>query len=189
MRECFAGLVAGGPAARQAAARLYEVYAPRFRAFLRMHTLAPEQIEGVVLEVFVRLLGASRRLRKVRFPRAYLWSLLRNAFVDQLHRARRERAGEPQAAQGGTRDWQQELLAGESGRATQRERMEWALEDLQRQELGQAIAIELAAIEGFDGHELACALGRRAGAARRCVTQARRALRARMQPVRGGSDG
>lgn len=186
LRECLARLGQGGTIARQAAARLYESHAPRFRAFLRMHRLAPEHIEVVVHEVFVRLQAGSRRARKLKSPRAYLWSVLRNAFTDHLRHVRRQRRrfAEPAALDSdhddtGVPEWLELAPApgGGSERAAHRECLAQALERLLREQPERATALALVALEGFDATELAYVLGKGRRAAREYLAQSRRALR------------
>lgn len=199
LRGCLVRLGQGGTVARQAAARLYESHAPRFRAFLRMHRLAPEHIEVVVHEVFVRLQVGSGRARKVKSPRAYLWSVLRNAFTDHLRHARRQRRRFAEPATLGTDyeetgvpEWLDLAPAKGSGaeRAAHRECLAQVLERFLREQPERASAIALVALEGFEGAELAYVLGKGRRAAREYLAQAHRALRELTQalsPHRPGS--
>jgi RNA polymerase sigma-70 factor (ECF subfamily) len=199
LRTLLVRIAGGGVAAKHAASRLYEIYAPRFRAYLGVQRLAPEHIEEVVHEVFMRLLAATGRLRKVRDPDKYIWQMLRNAFADHLRqmKRRREHIAEPPAAvhdgPGETEllDWLDLLPAEGTGpeEAAHRLCLAQVLELFAREEPERAMAVFLASIEGLDGHELAEVLGRTYGAAREYLSQARKVLRTRADKTCGGFHG
>jgi RNA polymerase sigma factor (sigma-70 family) len=197
-RDAFAQLAQGGGRAEAAIGSLYQLYAPRFRAFLRMRGVVQQQAEDVVHDVFVRVIeaGAEGRLHDVESPRAYLWSALRNAFTDWARRAGRDRRrfaeppGNPESDEdGGFESWLEHASGTETGEADRKDHVECvarAFERFRRQEPERATAIELAAIEGFEGRELAQALGKSHGAAREFLSQARRGLKALIQALCGG---
>lgn len=196
-RDLFARLAQGGRAAELAMEDIYDAYAPKFRAFLRMRRVPPEQAEDVLQDVFVRVIEARERVAEVESPRAYLWCTLRNALIDHARRAgryRRRFATLPEGRAGEEEDpafdaWIQDLLATETPEVERQDHYNCvarALERYRRQEPERASAIELVAIEGFEGRELAQALGKSHGAAREFLSQARKALRALVQSMCGG---
>jgi RNA polymerase sigma-70 factor (ECF subfamily) len=195
--ELFARLAQGGRAAELAIGAVYDEYAPRFRAFLRMRNLPTEQVEDLVQDVFLRVIESRERVAEVESPRAYLWCTLRNALIDQARRAGRykRRFAEPprlvteEGEEASFEGWIEGLLATdghELERVDHYECVGRALERYRRQEPERATAIELVAIEGFEGRELATVLGRSHGAAREFLSQARKALRALVQALCGG---
>jgi len=194
-REAFTRLAAGGAAAERAIGSLYDEYAARFRAFLRMRGLAPQQAEDLVQDVFVRLIEAGPRLKEVESPCAYLWCTLRNALTDHTRRVGRERRrlADPPASAGDDdgvsfESWL-EKTAGVAGAEPERidhlECVARALDRFRRQDPERAAAIELVALEGFEGRELAVLLGRSYGAAREYLSQARKALKSLVEALCG----
>jgi RNA polymerase sigma factor (sigma-70 family) len=197
-RDAFARLADGGQRAEAAVAALYQAYAPRFRAFLRMRGVVQQQAEDLVHDVFVRVIeaGAGARLRNVESPRAYLWCTLRNALTDLLRQSGRDRrrfaeppgiANDPHNAS--FESWLEQATGADGAEAERKDHVECvarAFERFRRQEPDRAVAIELAAIEGFEGRELAEALGKSHGATREFLSQARKALKSLIQSLCGG---
>ncbi|HMK85310.1 MAG TPA: RNA polymerase sigma factor [Steroidobacteraceae bacterium] len=196
-RDLFARLAQGGQAAERAAGELYDEYGPRFRAFLRMRAVSAQQAEDLVHDVFVRVIEAGPRLAQVDSPRAYLWCTLRNALTDQMRQMRRDRRlfTDPPAAgkDDGEEDasfeaWLEKTAGSDAWVAERIDHLECvgrALERFRRQEPERAAAIDLVAIEGFEGRELAEALGKSYGAAREYLSQARKALKSLVQALCG----
>src|SRR5258708_6059512 len=196
-RDAFAKLADGGQRAEAAISALYQAYAPRFRAFLRMRGVVQQQAEDLVHDVFVRVIeaGAAARLRDVESPRAYLWSTLRNALADLARQSGRDRRrfAEPGIAKGAEdatfEAWLEHAIGTDSAQAERKDHVEClarAFERFRRQEPDRAVAIELVAIEGFEGRELAEALGKSYGATREFLSQARKALKSLIQALCGG---
>jgi RNA polymerase sigma factor (sigma-70 family) len=195
-RDAFARLAEGGRAAEQAIGKLYDEYAPRFRAFLRMRAVSPQQAEDLVHDVFVRLIEAGARLAQVESPRAYLWCTLRNAFADHARQAGRDRRrfADPPARDQDQEDasfetWLEHTLGSDGAEVERSDHVECvgrAFERFRREQPERAAAIELVAIEGFEGSELAAALGKSYGAAREYLSQSRKALRSLVQALCGG---
>jgi RNA polymerase sigma factor (sigma-70 family) len=194
-RETFASIASGGQAAEHAIGRLYTEYAPRFRAFLRTRGVAPEPTEDLIQDVFVRLLESPSLLAAVESPRAYLWCTLRNALTDHARRTGRERrrfvdppAGDADAEDSSFESWLERTGTAEGSEPERIDHVECigrALDRFRRQDPDRAIAIDLVAIEGFEGRELALALGKSYGAAREFLSQARKALRSLVEALCG----
>ena len=192
----FAGLAKGGSYAEAAIARLYADYGPRFRAFARMRGVSIESTEDLVQQVFMRLMESRLDLAAVESPRAYLWSTMRNALTDHFRRHAREQAifSEVPGVKTGDEDpefdtWLERVLVTDGREHETADHLECvarALERFRRADPDRAAAIDLIAIEGFDGREFATAIGKTYGAAREFLSQARKALRALVESMCGG---
>jgi RNA polymerase sigma factor (sigma-70 family) len=186
LEQCLLDITAGGRSAERAMARLYDEFAPRFVAFMRMRAIEAPAAEEIVQEIFLRLIEMRSQLGSVAAPRAYLWQMLRNAVTDYYRSEAHHRKviGDAPGAgsigdECGFENWVAQV-PGSDGLEAEREDLvrciARALEALRSSAPDKALAIDLAAIEGFTGHELAEALGRTYGATRQFLSEARKAL-------------
>lgn len=85
LEAVFAELASGSHDALDA---LYRLCAPRIYGLALWRTGCREDAEGVLQDVFVKLMGMGSRLETVRKPRAFLLTLAHNQAVDRLRRRR-----------------------------------------------------------------------------------------------------
>jgi RNA polymerase sigma-70 factor (ECF subfamily) len=160
-----------------------------------MRGLGIEAAEDIVQDVFMRLMENHANLASVESPRAYLWCIVRNALTDFLRRRGREHAvfvnppGDAEGEDPAADEWLDRLLVVD-GRENERldhlECVARALERFRRVEPDKAAAIDIVAVEGFEGREFADAIGKTYGAAREFLSQARKALRMLVQTMCDG---
>lgn len=88
-RAIFSDLAAGSP---QALARLYDAAASRIYGLALWRTGSPEEAADVLQDLFVRVASQRNRLRRVRDPKAWLFTVARRLAVDAVRRRRRHTA-------------------------------------------------------------------------------------------------
>jgi RNA polymerase sigma factor (sigma-70 family) len=184
-RACFDALARGGRQAERATGWLYDAYGDRFMAFMRMRGVDTATAEEIVQELFMKLFENRAQLPAVESPRAYLWRMLRNALTDHHRSTGRDRRVFADVTDGsddpedGFDHWLTRVV-GSDGLDAEREDLvrciARAIEALRREAPERALAIDLVAIEGFTGPQLAEALGRTHGAARQFLSESRKVL-------------
>ena len=182
--ECLKAIADGGRVANEAIGILYDRYARRFLAYLLRRKFSPEDAEDMVQDVFVniasKLQGSSSNISN---GRAYLYRALHNRLVDFL-RAKRPTISESDLGPAGedqenpiwdvlTKHWPIEEDNFDFLRCLQ-----GALHHFYDQNSEAGTAIDLAAIEGFSGRELAEVLGRTYGATREFLYQCKKKFQA-----------
>lgn len=157
--------------ARRALLELYEACAPDLFASLRVRRVGPADAADIVQEAFLKIWSSRTTLPADANPKAYAWCVTRNAWIDRF-RSDRARAARTDAF---ASEGEAQPHAPPSD-ADGVDCLERAFEEFRAREPDRAHAIELVAVQGFDHHELADALGRTKGAAREFLSQSRRAF-------------
>jgi RNA polymerase sigma factor (sigma-70 family) len=106
-QSCIRALAAGGWRAEQAAAVLYQRYAPAFLGWLQAgsRSFRAQDAEEIVQEAFLNIVRKAREGIEVGRPESYLWQTLRNTMVDFLRRSARIPATVPESAEGHGPGW------------------------------------------------------------------------------------
>ena len=162
---------------RQATLFLHRRYAHRFMLYLQRRGLDHAQAEDAVQEAFIRILKNAQRFTAQGQGRAWLWTLARSAFLDELKKRPQAQSVEPEQA-----------LMHAPDVASQVHYQDCVHGQLQRfvqayPEAGQAVM--WAAADGLKTAQIAQVLGRSAGATRQFLSQARKRLREYMEPCVG----
>lgn len=165
----FAG---GEQEARLALRELYEEFAPRIFASLQTRRVNHSDAAEIVQETFLKIWATRKKLAADTNIHAYVWCIARNAWIDKYRSERTRNARLATLTDGdhGASD------TDDSDSAVVFDCLEKAFEAFRRSEPERAHAIELVAVQGFDQHQLAYALGKSKGAAREYLSQARRAF-------------
>jgi RNA polymerase sigma factor (sigma-70 family) len=155
--------------ARRALREAYSRCSPALFASLQRRRVNAADAAEIVQDTFLKLWMNRATLPVEANLSAYVWCIARNRWIDG-YRAQRTRDVGARALMAETD--QPQAQVDEDGVDC----LERAFEQFQQSEPERAHAIELVAVEGFDHHQLADALGRSRGAAREYLSQARRAF-------------
>jgi RNA polymerase sigma factor (sigma-70 family) len=173
---CFTALRVGTEAQRDLAfTTLYARYAPRFLGRLRKWRLDKAACEDCVANIFAKL-WQQNHIQPISNPRAYLWKMLHSEAVTEW---RRRRPVSVASALG--EDWSFENLLDsqqmQDNAATPveyEECVDRAWEAFAKRAPGKAHALQLLGFDGLSIEEIAEAFGKKAGAMREYLSQARK---------------
>jgi RNA polymerase sigma factor (sigma-70 family) len=178
--DCLRAIAGGGKRAQDGIATLYDRYARRFQAYLMRRRCSREDAEDMVQDVFVKIASMLKNSESnIESGRAYLYRAVHNRLIDHI-RANRRTMDEARSATGSEprEALDVELVPGELGFDEDNTGFllcfQGALNNFYAENSEAGTAIDLAAIEGFSGQELAEVLGRSFGATREFLSQCRK---------------
>jgi RNA polymerase sigma factor (sigma-70 family) len=186
--ECFRILAsASDPTRNQAGMILYNRYAARFLGKLKHWRLSDATCEDIVQEVFRKLLSA-KNLLDIRNPAAYMWMMLTREACNEFRRSKREPPIDWRLPAAGEDpdddsfriediiDQMQKVDTRAPSPIELQECLDRAFASLEKRSPAKVLALQLAAWDGLGGEEIATVLGKKPGAARQYLSDARSLL-------------